>query len=95
MNILDQWSLPAPGRLTGGACHPYSSSQIVLSCVLPHGSRMKMGGGVGWDEEVAPARIPYLRMELRCVIAIIRHGIRTPKQKMKMGDTPKVKSRVF
>lgn len=25
-----------------------------------------------------------LRMELRCVIAIIRHGDRTPKQKMKM-----------
>lgn len=26
----------------------------------------------------------FFRMELRCVIAIIRHGDRTPKQKMKM-----------
>ena len=25
------------------------------------------------------------RMELRCVIAVIRHGDRTPKQKMKMA----------
>lgn len=31
--------------------------------------------------------ISYLRMELRCVIAIIRHGDRTPKQKMKMEVT--------
>ena len=29
-------------------------------------------------------------MELRCVIAIIRHGDRTPKQKMKMVVTHKM-----
>ena len=28
-------------------------------------------------------------MELRCVLAVIRHGDRTPKQKIKMGVTDK------
>jgi len=29
----------------------------------------------------------YVRLELRCVMAVIRHGDRTPKQKMKMVVT--------
>lgn len=41
--------------------------------------------GLGWGRD--SIKIPYLRMELRCVIAIIRHGDRTPKQKMKMEVT--------
>lgn len=40
---------------------------------------------MGWRR--GSNNIPYLRMELRCVIAIIRHGDRTPKQKMKMEVT--------
>nr|XP_024650422.1 inositol hexakisphosphate and diphosphoinositol-pentakisphosphate kinase 1 [Macaca nemestrina] len=39
---------------------------------------------VGWGCGRGSENIYDLRMELRCVIAIIRHGDRTPKQKMKM-----------
>lgn len=33
---------------------------------------------------VIDACLVFERMELRCVLAVIRHGDRTPKQKMKM-----------
>ncbi len=35
----------------------------------------------------ASSRLPKTPEELRCIIAIIRHGDRTPKQKMKMVVT--------
>lgn len=44
-----------------------------------------VGWGLGWES--GSEDTPDLRMELRCVIAIIRHGDRTPKQKMKMEVT--------
>jgi len=52
-------------------------------------NRMLSLGPIKMEEEETEGYVPPVvqREELRCVIAITRHGDRTPKQKMKMVVT--------
>ena len=40
--------------------------------------------GAVWEDSMDDLAMAAEEMELRCVLAVVRHGDRTPKQKMKM-----------
>lgn len=40
--------------------------------------------GAVWEHSMDDLAMADEQMELRCVLAVVRHGDRTPKQKMKM-----------
>ena len=40
--------------------------------------------GAVWEDSMDDLAMAAEDMELRCVLAVVRHGDRTPKQKMKM-----------
>jgi len=42
------------------------------------------GEGAVWEDSMDDLAMAAEDMELRCVLAVVRHGDRTPKQKMKM-----------
>ena len=60
---------------------PYLSPQGLAGGELtePEG-----GEGAVWEDSMDDLAMAAEDMELRCVLAVVRHGDRTPKQKMKM-----------
>jgi hypothetical protein len=66
------------------------SSNMSFAFLFQEGSSiMGRSSNIGGSSNVSRALSTFLlifaRMELRSVIAVIRHGDRTPKQKMKMA----------
>ncbi|TMW67341.1 hypothetical protein Poli38472_012457 [Pythium oligandrum] len=70
--------------LQGSVSDPFSLAAFDSSSFRLEGGVAELSDPTMWEHEQSQQNRDYQDEELRCVLAVIRHGDRTPKQKMKM-----------